>query len=92
MNRLALFLFSLVFVTPASAQQAAPGPLEDGNQPPIFYVPVPLPQKGCIWASRVFSEGAEFCFANRVVMICKEGKWSYDGSEGCNGAPAVDTK
>ena len=57
-----------------------PPPLPPAPPPPLLVpVPMPVPPNGCVWASRAFSEGAEFCFAPRVILKCNAGKWNYDG-------------
>jgi hypothetical protein len=91
MARLAIVTFGLLFGAAASAQ---PVPSLTPGQPPVLLVPFPVPPSACIWASRVFSEGAEFCFAAKAVMVCgkeKQGKWTYEGSDACNGTP-IDAK
>lgn len=77
-------------VAQALAQTAPPG------APPgvavLVPVPVPVPPGGCVWAGRAFSEGAEFCFAPKVIMKCNSGKWNYDGLDACTNTSPIDTR
>jgi hypothetical protein len=55
----------------------------------------PTPVGACIWADRVYSEGAVLCTGTKtpnVHLQCNLGKWAHAGTGICNGAPATDTK
>lgn len=84
---------AVAFVVMTAAQAGAQTQLPLPASPFAMLLPAPLPPGGCVWASRTFSEGAEFCFAPRVILKCSNGKWSYDTLDACNGLTApVDTR
>lgn len=92
MQRSMGFAAALVVMS-AAAASAQTQPLPPGPPPPMLVpMPMPLPPGGCVWAGRSFSEGAQFCFAPRVILKCNSGKWNYDGLDACTGMTPIDTR
>ena len=95
MKRYAVLLALFVVIPSAPtayAQQATPIPIP--VQTPIL-IPFPVPANSCIWANRIFSDGAVFCTGttgNNAHMQCEVGKWAFRQLQVCNGAPVTDTK
>lgn len=92
MRRIGLAAMTLV-VLASAARAEGPLPLPP-LPPPALLAPssLPVPPNGCVWAGRAFSEGAEFCFAPRVILKCNAGKWNYDGLDVCTGMTPIDTR
>lgn len=93
MKRHAVLPALFVVVSSASAayaQQPIPIPI-----PTQILIPFPVPANSCIWANRIFSDGAVFCTGttgNNAHMQCEAGKWTSRQLPVCNGAPVTDTK
>jgi hypothetical protein len=100
--RLSVLLFGMLLlgglVATAQAQPVPPSTSLPAPTPspvpvaPLVVMPVPLPPLGCVWASRVFSDGAAFCIGAGTQMVCKAGKWSPAASEACRDAAPVDAR
>lgn len=93
MRRIGVAATAMV-VLASAAQAEGPPPLPPAPLPAPLLVPLslPVPPNGCVWAGRAFSEGAEFCFAPRVILKCNAGKWNYDGLDVCTGMTPIDTR
>ena len=83
-------------LTIASAQaQPAPSPPPPPAPVPIT-VPIPmqapLPQNGCVWAGRTYSDGAAFCMGAHTQIMCKVGKWDTSNTEACRSASPIDSR
>jgi hypothetical protein len=83
--------FAVGNVGAAELQGTVAGP--NGDQ---FHATLGLPGT-CLWASRVFSDGAIFCIAKGASLKCQDGKWTLTASGGasiaCDGIyNPVDTK
>jgi hypothetical protein len=84
-------LAAVVCLLSVSALAQPAPPLAGGPPPPPPPVlPVPIPQNGCLWAGRAFSDGAEFCWAPSTGLKCTAGKWESVGVVPCN--TTIDTK
>jgi hypothetical protein len=69
-----------VIISPPEPVVAFPSPAQ-----------IPLPPNGCVWAGRSFSDGAQFCVANKLIETCSGGRWTMMPSEACTSSP-LDTK
>jgi hypothetical protein len=60
----------------AYAQMEPPAP------PVVVPTPIttPVPPNACVWAGLIYSNGAQFCIAPKLVMKCNLGSWSVEPS------------
>lgn len=99
---LALFVVGLSS-TLAAAQgnplQPSPSPTQPPNPSPM-HSPAPLARPiqfmsgppmsqipGCMWASKIYSNGTTFCVMNGTSLTCKDDKWETQDANHCSGAP-----
>lgn len=74
----------------AHAQGNVPQPSPPSSPPPrpMQFMSSPMPQiSGCMWASKIYSNGATFCVSSSTWLACKDGKWESQDANHCAGAP-----
>ena len=92
MRRIGVAATATVVLVSAALAESPPPPSPAPLPPLLVPLSLPVPPNGCVWAGRAFSEGAEFCFAPRVILKCNAGKWNYDGLDVCTGMTPIDTR
>jgi len=52
----------------------------------------PASVAACLWASRTYSEGAQFCVGPKTALKCIGGSWQAQAYEPCGNAAVIDAK
>ena len=79
---------------PAPSPAAPSAQTEDAApraQPPAPAQP-PASVVACLWASRTYSEGAQFCVGPKTALKCIGGSWQAQAYEPCGNAAVIDAK